>query len=85
MENDKHKGSELNNVKETWDQNERNLENRNTAVPEPDITAESAPRNSLDELIRQEATEYDNTNKETRVLDGDRASVKDDQGNTSDE
>lgn len=31
MENSHQKGTELNNVKETWEQNERNLKNENLA------------------------------------------------------
>jgi hypothetical protein len=77
MENKSHKGTELNNVQETWDQNERNLQNGNpigSATP----TEEMTPKNELDKLIQQEASEYDNTNKEDRLLDGERATVNDD-------
>jgi hypothetical protein len=77
METNNHKGSELNNVKETWDQNERNLRNGNAGA-EDSIPSESAPTTDLEQLIRQEASEYDNTNKENRILSGDRATVNDD-------
>ena len=63
-----HKGTELNNVRETWEQNERQL---NTP---------SAPDNeSLERAIEKEAAEYDNANKEERLLGGERATVDDDQ------
>jgi len=71
MENNIHKGTELNNVKETWQQNERNKESNESA----DMPAAS----ELDRVVRKEATEYDEANKEERVLGGDRASVRDDQ------
>jgi len=71
MENNIHKGTELNNVKETWQQNERNKESNESA----DMPAAS----ELDRVVRKEATEYDEANKEERVLGGDRASVRDDE------
>jgi hypothetical protein len=82
MESNNHKGTELNNVKETWDQNERNLQagGADGSVPE-----ESTPTSNLDKLIKQEASEYDNTNKEDRTLSGDRATVNDDDTSDSTE
>lgn len=64
-----HKGTELNNVKETWDQNEKR-----------DINTGGSPalNQNLENIIEKEASEYDNANKEERLLDGDRASVDDD-------
>lgn len=63
-----HKGTELNNVKETWEQNER--ERKNTGSP-------SATDKKLGRVIEKEASEYENANKEERLLRGDRASVND--------
>lgn len=64
-----HKGTELNNVRETWEQNEK--ENVNT-----DSSATTGE--NLERIIEEEASEYENANKEERLLDGDRASVNDD-------
>lgn len=66
-----HKGTELNNVKETWEQNEK--EKVNTGIP-------SNTNENLDRIIEEEASEYDNADKEERLLDGDRASVNDESG-----
>lgn len=66
-----HKGTELNNVKETWDQNERKRSNAGTSSP---TTSEN-----LEQEIKEEASEYENVNKEERLLSGDRASVNDDE------
>ena len=63
-----HKGTELNNVKETWNQNEK--EHSNASAP-------STTNESLDRVIEEEASEYDRADKEERLLSGDRASVKD--------
>jgi len=63
-----HKGTELNNVKETWEKNEE--EKANAGAP-------SAVGNDLQQTIRKEADEYDEANKGERILDGDRASVED--------
>ena len=68
MANNLHKGTELNNVRETWDQNER--EHVKTSAP-------SAADENLENIIQEEASEYENANKEERLLDGERASVKD--------
>lgn len=66
-----HKGTELNNVKETRDQNEKR-----------DINTKGSPdlNQSLENTIENEASEYENANKEERLLGGDRASVADDEG-----
>lgn len=66
-----HKGTELNNVRETWEQNEK--ENVNTSRP-------TTTDENLERIIEEEASEYDNANKEERLLDGDRASVNDESG-----
>jgi hypothetical protein len=63
------KGTELNNIKETWDQNEK--EHLNTGAP-------STTDKNLERVIKEESSEYENANKEERLLTGDRASVKDD-------
>ncbi|HTM94095.1 MAG TPA: hypothetical protein VL095_16860 [Flavisolibacter sp.] len=64
-----HKGTELNNVRETWEQNER----KNVDAGRSTTTDEN-----LERIIEEEASEYENANKEERLLDGDRASVNDD-------
>jgi hypothetical protein len=65
-----HKGTELNNVRETWDQNEK--ERSNTTGP-------TRTNENLDRIVEEEAAEYENANKEERLLSGERASVSDDQ------
>lgn len=65
-----HNGSEFKNIVDTWEENEKRRAASNT--PEDD-----APKNDLEQLIKQEASEYDNENKENRVLAGDRATVND--------
>jgi hypothetical protein len=67
MANNIHKGTELNNVKETWEKNEKKQLNRTSSESEE----------GLDKVIKEESAEYDNANKEERLLDGDRGSVKD--------
>ena len=67
MANNIHKGTELNNVKETWEENEKKQINRTS----------SGREEGLDKVIKEESAEYDNANKEERLLDGDRGSVKD--------
>ena len=64
-----HKGTELNNVRETWEENEK----KNVDTGKSATTDEN-----LERIIEEEASEYENANKEERLLDGDRASVKDD-------
>jgi hypothetical protein len=66
-----HKGTELNNVRETWERNEK----ENVHTGRPTTTDEN-----LEHIIQEEASEYDNANKEERLLDGDRASVSDENG-----
>lgn len=65
-----HKGTELNNVRETWDRNEK----------EHEETSEPATENKkLEPVIDSEAREYENANKEDRLLGGNRASVNDEE------
>ena len=66
MPNNIHKGTELNNVRETWEQNEK--EKVNTGVP-------ATTDENLERIVEEEASEYDRADKEERLLDGDRASV----------
>lgn len=76
MEPNNHNGSELNNVKETWDQNEK--ERASDAAGNAGNTPDNLPPvTPLDKVIQEEAEEYDNENKEERLLGGDRASVND--------
>ena len=70
-----HKGTELSNINETWDQNERNRQNENTDGA-GQANAEQ-PTTDLERIIKEEASEYDNANKEDRILGGDRATVND--------
>lgn len=63
-----HKGTELNNVKETWEKNEQS---------KPQGGEEAVAGNDLQRTIRKEAKEYDEANKDERILGGDRASVDD--------
>ncbi|HEY0039106.1 MAG TPA: hypothetical protein VGB71_00515 [Flavisolibacter sp.] len=69
-----HKGTELNNVQETWNENERRGEETGAAggADEPSLVSDD-----LQQTIKEEATAYDNANKEDRILGGDRASVDD--------
>jgi hypothetical protein len=67
-----HKGTELNNVRETWERNESL--NANTSGG-PSTTDEN-----LERVIKKEADDYENANKEDRLLSGDRASVDDGTG-----
>lgn len=70
-----HKGTELNNIKETWEQNER--ARNNAAASEGTSSGPSTANQDLQDTIKEEAAEYDNANKEDRLLSGDRASVND--------
>lgn len=69
-----HRGTELNNVKETWQQNEQQDARGARRINTDDPTTVSS---DLQETIAAGAAEYDNANKEDRLLDGDRASVND--------
>lgn len=74
-----HKGSEYNNVQETWNQNERNNTGSDTSNQPVSAPDSNTGRDDLDRVIEQEATEYDTTNKEDQLLSGNRASVRDDE------
>ena len=79
MANETRRVTGLNNVSETWDQNEqKRAEQAANGMPN-DAPAEEVPAASeLDQIIREEATAYDNENKEDRLLGGDRATRNDD-------
>jgi len=64
-----HKGTELNNVRETWEQNEKQ---------QSKISGPSSGNEALENKIQEEAKEYDDAHKEDRLLGGERASVNDD-------
>ena len=64
-----HKGTELNNVRETWEQNEKQ---------QSKISSPASNNESLENKIQEEAKEYDDAHKEDRLLGGERASVNDD-------
>jgi hypothetical protein len=73
MAENQHKGTELNNVKETWQQNEREAAEHGGRIEEPAI-----PDSDLQRVIKEEAAEYENNNSADNVLSGDRATVNDD-------
>ena len=76
MAKDMHKGTELSNITKTWDENERARQNEQGAAPGEPLPAATG-NEDLDQVIRQEASEYDHANKEERLLDGERATVND--------
>lgn len=69
-----HKGTELANVKETWNENEKRGADESNAVTNDDATSVS---NDLQQTIEEEASEYDEANKEDRLLSGERATIDD--------
>jgi hypothetical protein len=73
-----HKGTEFNNINETWNQNERNNPGGNAPGQEASAPNANTGREDLDRVIKEEATEYDTTNKEDQLLSGERASINDD-------
>jgi hypothetical protein len=81
MSPNNHKGTELNNVQETWNENERLRSSENAGTPAGNTQEEAAPTTELDQIIKEEASEYDNENRENRLLGGDRASVNDVESN----
>jgi hypothetical protein len=81
MEPNNHNGTELNNVQETWNQNEKLRANEETGETTNNAPEDAAPATELDRIIKEEASEYDNENKENRLLGGDRASVNDVENN----
>jgi hypothetical protein len=80
-----HRGTELNNVKETWDQNERLRQSGEAAGIDDATAGTTGVSRELEQTIREEAAEYDNANKEDRILDGDRATVSGDRSGGSDD
>ncbi|HYH15993.1 MAG TPA: hypothetical protein VD794_12265 [Flavisolibacter sp.] len=74
-----HKGTEYNNVNETWDQNERNLAREDVPGQKEVTSGGNTGSRDLDQTIKEEATEYDTTKKEDQLLSGDRASLNDDE------
>jgi hypothetical protein len=72
------KKTELGNVNETWNQNERNRESGNTPGTGTPASDDPVPDNELGRTIKKEASEYDNANKTERTLGGERATVNDD-------
>ena len=74
-----HKGNELNNVRETWQQNEQNRQNER--APQRIQTGNSSQLDEdLQKDIQEGAAEYDRADKDDRLLDGNRASVNDKPG-----
>lgn len=69
-----HKGTELNNVQETWNENERRSGGMDRSGDA------GAVNDDLKQVIRDEAAEYDSQNKEDNVIGGDRATVRDGDG-----
>lgn len=85
MAKNRHKGTELNNVRETWEQNERERGQDNAPGGEEGTGTATPARNELEQVIKEEAAEYDNANKEERILGGERATLNDEEsGNTGD-
>jgi hypothetical protein len=80
-----HKGSKLANVAETWDQNERKREEAGGPEREAETSRseEAITDNDLIRVIKEEAAEYDNENKENRLLGGQRATINDDADETA--
>jgi hypothetical protein len=66
-----HKGTELNNVKETWNENER----RGTG--DQSVSEDATVNNDLNQTIKEEAAEYDRESNEEKLLGGDRATLND--------
>lgn len=64
------KATEFNNVNETWRENEAQRAGNNLGEPE-------AVSGDLQKIIEEEAAEYDEADKEDRLLGGDRATVRD--------
>ena len=81
MENTNHKGSELNNVQETWNQNEKNLHDKQARDSEEHLLQHIPPASELDKIISAEASDYDHANKEDRLLSGERATEHDESSN----
>ena len=78
MENSTHKGSEMKNVQETWEQNEK-LRAEGLDTGSSTNNDNTAPTNEIEQIVKQEASEYDNDRKENKLLGGERATLNDDQ------
>ena len=78
MEKDMNKGTGLRNVSETWDENERRRNNGDAPLADDATGTATGAGNDLERLVKEEAAEYDQANKENRILGGDRATVNDD-------
>ena len=83
MENTNNKSSEFKNVTETWDENERKLNEEklrqeNLPAMELKIPDDAPSMDELEKIVKTESIEYDHSDKEERILGGDRASVNDD-------
>lgn len=73
----KNKGTDLNNVNETWQRNEQLRQNGEASPQENAPAGSTGVPDDLTRTIKREAAEYDNADKEDRLLDGNRASVSD--------
>lgn len=73
------KSTGLNNVSETWDQNER----ARAAGKIPDDNSTAPAGNGLEKVIKEEAAAYDNSSAEERLMPNDRATENeaDEEGN----
>ena len=69
-----HKGTELNNVQETWNENERRGKGPGSAATAGEASSVS---DDMQQTIKEEAAAYDHANKEERLLGGERATVDD--------
>lgn len=67
------KSTGLNNIRETWDQNEQRGGSEHAGRP---VAGESE---DLSRVIREEAAAYDEHNKQEQLLSGERATVRDDE------
>jgi hypothetical protein len=75
MANNIHKGTELNNVQETWNENERRDGGTSGRTGDAGMV-----NDDLKQVIREEAAEYDRQDREDSMLGGDRAAVRDEDG-----
>ena len=73
MKTTNHKGSELRNVSETWEENER--KRKSGKAPQKE---DAGIGNDLEQVVKEEAAAYDQENSEDKLLSGERASVNDD-------
>jgi hypothetical protein len=83
MNNGPHKGTELNNVKETWDENEKRAGNSSDTTGNKELGDEkenTSQPEGIDDLVKAEAREYDEENSEDRLMTGERATINDEPG-----